>query len=157
VSPTIIAIITCGAAAVAEGALAGGSARQRLAQLRMPPYSPPFALWLAIGALYYVVCFVVLRHLLASISFTLPLIIAIALVVMILLINALWNVLFFRRRDLRASLVAFIPYVVLVAALVALLIRLYPLGAVLFGCYCIYLFYATWWSHRLWRLNTPNA
>src|SRR5437868_4547980 len=119
VSQTVLALIICGAAAAAEGALAGGGVRQRLAQLRMPQYSPPFALWLGIGVVYYAICFVVLRHLLANAPFTRLPLIALALVVIILLVNALWSVLFFRWRDLRASFVAFIPYAVLVTALVA--------------------------------------
>ena len=47
---TLLALIICIAAAGLEGALAGGGVRQRLAELRMPLYSPPFALWLVIGA-----------------------------------------------------------------------------------------------------------
>ena len=117
----------------------------------MPPYSPPFAVWLVIGLVYYAICFVVLRRLLAG-SFT----ISLALLVVVLLTNAFWSVLFFRWRDLRASVIAFIPYAVVVAALVASLTRSYPFGAVLFMCYCAYLVYAAWWGYRLWLLNTQN-
>jgi hypothetical protein len=53
ISPALLAVIIYAAAAVLEGALAGKGARQRLAQLRIPPYSPPFALWLVIGFLFY--------------------------------------------------------------------------------------------------------
>src|SRR4051794_18306058 len=99
----------------------------------MPPYSPPFALWLVIGVAYYAICFIVLRHLLAS-SFTPSVVGALALLTLVLLGNALWSVLFFRRRDLRASFVAFV-YALLIAALVALLASTYPVGAALFLCY----------------------
>src|SRR5258707_282609 len=81
----------------------GRGVRQRLAELRMPPYSPSFFVWLAIGAVYYAMSFLVLRHLLATTAFTPTVLIALALLVIILLLNALWNVLFFRWRDLRAS------------------------------------------------------
>lgn len=152
-SPTLLALGICALAALAEGLLAGSGVRARMAQLRMPPYSPPFPLWLAIGGIYYLLCFVVLRHLLASRPLTLPLILALTLLGLILLANALWNVLFFRQRDLRASSLAFIPYALLVGILVALLIRIYPVGAALFGGYGLYLCYAAWWGYRLWRLN----
>lgn len=145
---TVLALLICVAAAGLEGMLAGSGVRQRLAALRMPAYSPPFAVWLVIGAAYYAICFVVLRHLLPG-GFTL----ALVLLVLVLLANALWSVLFFRWRDLRASFIAFVPYAVLVAALVLLLWRHYPLGAVLFMGYCAYLLYATWWGYRLWVLN----
>jgi len=101
-------------------------------------------------------CFIVLRHLLAGSPFTPALLMAIALVIIILLGNALWSVLFFRWRDLRATFIAFIPYAVVVATLVALLVRLYPFGAALFACYFLYLVYAMWWGYHLWRLNTPT-
>jgi len=84
-------------------------------------------------------------------------VLAVVLTIVLLLANALWSVLFFRRRDLRASFIAFVPYAVLVAALVILLARTYPLGAILLSFYCIYLIYATRWGYHLWRVNTRNA
>jgi len=155
VNSTLLAALICIAAAALEGALAGRGAPQRLAELRMPRYSPPFLLWVVIGVAYYVVCFVVLRHLFACDSFAPLLLISIALLIVVLLGNALWSVLFFRWRDLRWSFLVFVPYAVVVAALVALLLSTYPFGAILFMCYCLYLFYATWWGYRLWLLN-PN-
>ena len=151
VSATLLALVICIVAAALEGVFAGSDVRQRLAALRMPRYSPPFRLWLLIGLAYYTICFIVLRQVLPQ-SFTVPLV----LLILILLANALWSILFFRWRDLRASFIAFIPYAALVAALVVSLVRSYPFGAVLFSCYCAYLLYATWWGYRLWLLNTPN-
>jgi tryptophan-rich sensory protein len=148
-STTLLAFLICIGAAALEGVLTGSGVRQRLAALRMPQYSPPFPLWLLIGVAYYTICFIVLRQLLAG-SFTLPLV----LLVLVLLANAFWSILFFRWRDLRASFIAFIPYAALVAALVLSLVRSYPFGAVLFLCYGAYLLYATWWGYRLWLLNT---
>jgi len=156
-NPTVLGVIICVAAAILEGALAGKGARQRLAQLRMPPYSPPFGLWLAIGFLFYAMCFVILRHVLSTGLVSPSQVLAVGLTIVLLLANALWSVLFFRRRDLRASFIAFVPYAVLVAALVILLARTYPLGAILLSFYCIYLIYATRWGYHLWRLNTRNA
>lgn len=101
----------------------------------MPPYSPPFALWVVIGAAYYAVCFTVLRYLLASGFFSPRVVATLMLLILLLLANALWSVLFFRWRDLRLSFLAFIPYGLMIAALVALLLRTYPFGAVLFLCY----------------------
>ncbi len=152
-SSTLLALIICLAAAALEGVLARRGVRERFAELRMPAYSPPFWLWLVIGAFYYTICFVVLRQLLGSRPFTPALLSALCLLVTVLLANAFWNVLFFRWRDLRASYVSFIPYALVVAALVGLLLRLYPFGAALFTGYCLYLLYAAWWGRRLWRLN----
>jgi translocator protein len=156
VSATLLAILICIAAAALEGVLAGSGVRQRLAALRMPAYSPPFPLWLVIGVAYYAICFIVLRHLLASL-FTPSVVGALALLGLVLLGNALWSVLFFRWRDLHASFIAFIPYAFLIAALVAVLASIYPVGAMLFLCYCVYLAYATWWGYQVWLLNTPKT
>lgn len=155
--PALLPLIICIAAAALEGALAGGGVRQRLAQLRMPPYSPPFFLWLVIGFLYYAICFVVLRHLLGPPELTPLRWCAFVLLIIILLANAFWSVVFFRWRDLRASFIGFIPYALVVVVLVALLFQLYPFGAALFTCYGIYLLYVTWWGYHLCRLNRPDA
>jgi tryptophan-rich sensory protein len=156
-SPILLGVIICVAAAILEGALAGKGARERLAQLRMPPYSPPFALWLVIGFLFYAMCFVILRHMLSTELVSHSQVFALVLTIVLLLANALWGVLFFRWRDLRASFIAFLPYAVLVAALVILLARTYPGGAILLSFYCIYLIYGARWGYHIWRLNTPNA
>jgi len=156
-SPTLLGVMICAAAAVLEGVLAGEGVRQRLAQLRMPAYSPPFALWIVIGVLFYVMCFVILRHVLSTGLVSPSEVVVLVLTVVLLLANALWSVLFFRWCDLRASFIAFVPYAALVAALVILLAETYPLGAILLSFYCIYLIYATRWGYHLWRLNTPNA
>ena len=156
-SPTLLSVIICVAAAILEGALAGKGARQRLTQLRMPPYSPPFALWLVIGVLFYAMCFVILRHVFSMGLVSPSQVFALVLTVVLLVANAFWSVLFFRWCDLRASFIAFVPYAILVAALVILLARTYPLGAILLSFYCIYLIYATRWGYHLWRLNTPNV
>jgi tryptophan-rich sensory protein len=153
VNATVLALIVCIAVAALEGALAGNGVRQRLAALRMPPYSPSFAVWILIGVAYYAICFIVLRHLLVANSRTLTQFLTLAMLILVLLANAFWSVLFFRRRDLRASFIAFVPYTVLVGGLVVLLAHSYPFGAALFMCYCVYLLYATWWGYRLWLLN----
>ena len=156
-SPTLLGVIICAATAVLEGVLAGKGARQRLAQLRMPPYSPPFAIWLVIGFLFYAMCFAILRHLLSMGLVSPSQVFAFVLTLVLLLANAFWSVLFFRWCDLRASFIAFVPYAILVAALVVLLATTYPLGAILLSFYCVYLIYGARWGYHLWRLNTPNA
>src|SRR5919106_2243090 len=100
----------------------------------MPAYSPPFGLWLVIGLLFYAMCFAILRHLLSSTAATPSRHFALLLLILVLLANAFWSVLFFRWRDLRASFLAFIPYAVLVAALVAFVAPVYPLGAIFLSC-----------------------
>ena len=144
-SSTLLALLICLAGAALEGWLAGSGVRKRLASLRMPP----FALWLVIGFANCAICFVVLRHLLAARAT-----LSSALLVVVLLANALWNLVFFRWRNLRASWFAFIPYAALVVALVPSLARVYLFVAVLFMCYGAHLLYAAWWGYRLRLLNS---
>ena len=156
-SPVALSLLVCLGAAVLEGALAGAGVRHRFAELQLPTYSPPFALWIVIGVLYYALCFLLLWRLLSSAQFTVPYIGAFALLGLIMLFNTGWSILFFRLRALRGSFLAFLPYAVLVISLAAVLANIYPLGAWLLVLYCAYLCYATWWGYRLWRLNAPTA
>lgn len=143
--------------AALEGALAGGGIRERLARLRLPPYSPSLPIWIGIGVFYYVICFIILRHLIAANLFSGWHGAALSLLGAILIGNALWNLVFFRLRALRMSFVAFIPYGFLALVLAAVLVRTYPLGAWLWMSYCIYLVYGAWWGYRVWQLNGPNG
>lgn len=150
---TVIATVICLIAAILEAVLAGGRVRFRLSELRMPAYSPGFLVWMSIGLLYYVMCFLILRRLLFGGTFSNSHPWALMLVIAVLAANASWNVLFFRLRALFASFLAFIPYGILVLALAAILIPIYAFGTMLLTAYCGYLIYAAWWSYRVWQLN----
>jgi len=156
-SPTLLALILCAAAAALEGLAAGGSVKARFGELRLPPLSPPLAVWIGIGVGYYVICLVILSRLLAT-----PLAsattgrLALGLICALMLANAAWGLLFFRRRDLRLSFLAFPPYAVLALALGATLLGVDRIAALVLLPYLLYLIYATWWGYRLWRLNEPS-
>jgi tryptophan-rich sensory protein len=109
--------------------------------------------WLAIGAVYYVICFVILYRLFASGFPSLSHQAALVLLLMLMVANAAWGFLFFRRRDLRASFLAFLPYGLLAFAFVVVLARIDSTCVVLFAPYLAYLAYATWWAHSLLLLN----
>ena len=127
--------------------------KQRLSELRQPRYSPPFAVWIAIGVVYYVICFGISYRLLsAGIGLSLRGA-AFTLLLVLMTINIVWNLVFFRRKDLHASYYGFWPYL---GVAVTLLIALWysdPAAAWIFVPYVIYLSYAIWWGHRLWQLN----
>ena len=92
---TAIATVSCLIAATLEVLLAGGSVRVRLSELRMPAYSPGFRVWMLIGVLYYVMCFLVLRRLLSAGTLSNSHPWALMLVIAVLAANASWNALFF--------------------------------------------------------------
>ena len=140
------------AAAGLEGVFAGSGVRQYLRSLRQPRWGPPFAIWVAIGILYYILFGTILYRLL-RIEDGQSVLVPITLVLLILLFNALWNFLFFRLRSLKASFRANFPYGLTVVALFLCLLRLDPLGALLLVPYLFYLMFALAWTSALLRLN----
>src|SRR6266487_566227 len=95
--PTVIATIVCLIAAVSEALVTGSDPRSRFRRLRLPCYSPAFRIWILIGLFYYVMCFVILRHLLSAADFSglhrSALVLVIALTVLMIPIYAFGGVL----------------------------------------------------------------
>src|SRR5918997_1299729 len=91
----------CVAAAALEGLCAGKGVKSFFAKRRFPPYSPPLWLWSIIGGLYYLIfCFVLYRLLrLDSDSALRPA--ALALILFMMVVNALTNYVIFRAQNLR--------------------------------------------------------
>src|SRR5437762_7767586 len=107
--PTVIATIVCLIAVVLEALVTGSDPRSRFRRLRLPSYSTAFRIWILIGLVYYVMCFVILRHLLSAADFSGVHRSALVLVIAMLGSNAAWNALFCRVSALRLSFVAFLP------------------------------------------------
>ena len=98
-------------------------------------------------------CFVLLYRLLGSTRSSGAFRAAFFLLLALMVANALWGWLFFRRKDLWASFLAFIPYSLIAVALAAVLMFIDRTAALLLTPYLLYLVYALWWSYRLWSLN----
>jgi tryptophan-rich sensory protein len=147
------ALILCIISASLEGLAAGSGVRQRFAELRFPRFSPPLPVWIGVGLLYYVMCFAISYRLLdAGIGFSMRGG-ALALLLLLMGINIVWNVVFFRRKDLHASYFSFWPYLLVALALILALANSDALAAWIFLPYFLYLGYAVWWMRRLWQLN----
>ena len=151
-SPLSTTLAAIAAAAVIEAAMAGGGTRAVLKSLRQPRWSPPFALWVAIGLAYYLIFGAILYRLLrgGGGGWTAA---AIGLVGLILLANGATNWLLFRRRDLSAFRRTLLPYGLLVAALLALLLANDAKAALILSPYLAYLPFAYAWVRALERLN----
>ena len=153
----VLAVVTtlfiCGVSAVLEGVMAGGNVREYYARLRQPRYAVSLPAWYVIGALYYVICAVVLYRLLRHPEETDIGTLALVLIVMLMAANAIWNFIFFRARNLRWSFLSFGPYIVITIALIITLSRLDQIATGLVFVYLLYLMYALAWSYRLWSLN----
>lgn len=143
----------CLIALALEWLCAGGDIRSRLAQLRRPRFTPPLAVWVIIGAFYYLICFVLLYRLFALSTQSPFRNIALALVLTLMLVNAFWNYFFFRSRNLRhAARIGFL-YTTIAIVLFLLLLRVDLRAAFWFAPYMIYLCYANVWGHFVLKLN----
>jgi benzodiazapine receptor len=152
----ICSLAICAVGAALEGLFAGRGIKQRLANLRLPSYAVPFWGWIVIGGLYYVICFAILCRL-----FLLPpsnaRSVAFALLGAIMLINALWNYFFFRTRNLFHAYLLGLPYGAIALSLfLLLLLRVDRMAAWFLLPYIFYLFYASIWGYRIWKLNPQH-
>ena len=151
------ALVACAGGALIEGVLSGTKVKASLSELRLPKASPGLGVWSAIGAGYYVLFFFILRSLLGDPPTPYWTSLALTLAAVLLGANAIWNWIFFRKKDYRLSFVFFLPYLILAAALAAVL-RI--IGSPLlrwYALYLAYLVYATWWGYRVWRLNRNSS
>jgi tryptophan-rich sensory protein len=136
-----------------EGVFAGSGIKRRLSELRVPRCVPPLWGWVVIGALYYLICFVVLYRLF-SLSETIPSRTwALGFLFAMMFINALWNYFFFRSRNLLHAFVIGVPYALVALALFVLLLPLDRAAAFCLLPYLLYLFYAGYFGYQIWKLN----
>ena len=151
--PGWAALLICLTAAALEGLAAGPGVRDRLRSLRQPDWAPPFPAWVAIGGLYYVASGLIAYRLLRLGTAQPGVTGALALLALVLIANAAWNLVFFRRRDLRRSAQLSIGYAVLALALGAALFRVDRASGWLWLAYLAYLIYGTSWVLAVRRLN----
>ena len=149
----LAASMICVAGALFEGICAGTGVKEYLRSLKWPSYSPPLWAWYAIAAVYYAVVFVCADRILERPA-TLPFRnIAFTLLLSVVVLNAVWNLLFFRAKNLGATFVFSLCYSVVVVACWYFLSRFDRVAATAVGFYGLYLIYANVWGYRLWRLN----
>jgi tryptophan-rich sensory protein len=152
-NPYLAALMICVIGALLEGICAGTGVKEYLRNLKWPSYSPPLWAWCAIAAVYYAIVFVCAYRILQRPA-TLPFRnIAFTLLLSVVVLNAVWNVLFFRAKNLGATFVFSLGYSVVVVAGWYCLNRFDRVAAAAIGFYGLYLIYANVWSYRLWRLN----
>ena len=153
----LLSLLICGTAAALEGACAGNNVRSFFATLRFPRYSAPLWVWTIIGAVYYLIFFVIIYRLLRLSVYDPLWYAALGLVVFMMLVNALTNYVIFRARNLYLSFVIGAVFPVLDLTLFALLLTLDQTAALAVIPYLLYRVYAVFWGYALWRANHPTA
>ncbi|HEX8844907.1 MAG TPA: tryptophan-rich sensory protein [Pyrinomonadaceae bacterium] len=156
-SAILFSLGICALSALLEGLCAGSGGKQYMARLRLPSYSAPLWGWYVIGVLYYVVCFVILYRIFRDQSAGTIRNVALVLILVMMGVNALWNYIFFRARNLYLSFIIFIPYNAIAIALFVCLLLFDRVAAFVLSPYLVYLVYANLWGYGLWRLNAKPA
>lgn len=153
----LISTGVCFLAAALEGACAGKNVKSFYAELCFPRYSAPLWVWGIIGAVYYVIFWFVLYRLLRLNSDTALRYVALALISLMMVANALTNYIIFRARNLRLSFVIGNLFPVMDIALLICLLLLDRFAAWALIPYLLYRIYAIWWGYGLWKLNSRVA
>lgn len=121
----------------------------KLRALRQPPWSPQPWLWVILGLGWYSISFVGLVRLLSRTGTDA----AVALLVSLLVANALVNVPQFRWNRLDIAFFYLVPYWTLLAIFLVT-VRIHDaITFRLFVAYAVYQPYAGAWQWQLWRLN----
>lgn len=143
----------CIIAALLEGLCAGRNVKSFFASLQSPRYSPSLWLWSIIGGVYYIIFWFLLFRLFRLQTDSFLKVIALALIIFMMIVNAFTNYIIFRARNLYLSFIVGSAFPLMDIALFACLLRLDELAALLMIPYLLYRIYAVWWGYRLWKAN----
>ncbi len=155
-NPSFWALATCVAAALLEGIMSGTGVKARFAELQLPKGAPNLWAWAIIGAAYYILFFFLLKSAMEGPPVPFWTSLMLSLIAVLLIANASWNWIFFRKRNLWLSFVFFVPYFLLSLVLARVLHRVRNPFSGWYALYFVYLVYATWWSYRVW-LNSGSS
>lgn len=148
-----LSLAICVMAAVIEGLCAGRNVRQFFEQVQVPRYSAPLWVWSIIGAIYYLVFGFLLYRILSRAPPSPLAFSTLVLIGVMMLGNALSNLVIFRARALRRARAIGHLYALLDVTLVFFVARLDSLSAWALAPYLMYRVYAVWWGNELARLN----
>src|SRR5215470_1469128 len=153
-NPFVLASLFVISGVIVEALCAGKGPSSVMKKLHQPRWAVPMPVWYAVGFFYYMICFAVVYRMTASgrtEAFALMLIAA------LMAANAGWNFIFFRLRSLRWSFWFYVPYIVLVAALISALWSVDRVSTALLLIYSAYLPYALVWSYFVMKFNAPSS
>ena len=149
----LIAIAICAAFAALEGLLAGRGVQAKLATINQPRWAAPLPVWIALGLIYYALCFVTVVRLVdqenwASWPFL--------LLMKLMAANAVWNLIFFRARAFGGALAFNLLYLMLFLVFWWQVGHADRLLGWLWAVYAGYQAYALAWGWSVWRRNLPS-
>jgi translocator protein len=113
----------------------------------------PLGAFYAVGILYYLAFAVVLYRILVHMEDRRGRGICLALALVVMLSNELWNYLFFGLRSTLAGFVGITLFLAPLSALIFALFRYERVSAKLLVPYYLWVLYDLAWTFELWRLN----
>ena len=153
-NPFVLASLFVISGVIVEILCAGKGPSSVMKKLHQPQWAFPMPVWYAIGFFYYMMCFAIVYRMTAS-GRTES--VALMLIAALMAANAGWNLIFFRLGLLRWSFWFYVPYFVLVAALISALWSVDRVSATLLLIYSAYLPYALAWSYFVMKFNAPPS
>lgn len=153
----LVSLGACVVAAGLEGLCAGKNVKGFFATKRFPSFSAPLWLWSIIGGLYYLVFWFVVYRLLSLDGSSALRIVAITLISLMMIINAIANYIIFRAENLRLSFLVGTLFPFMDVALLVCIAQLDKLAAWSLTPYLLYRIYAVWWGYKVWRMNSLTA
>ena len=149
----LVSIVVCILAATLEGICAGKNVKSYFVELRWPAYSAPLWVWYGIGGFYYLIFFFILYRVLRIDRDSSLRLGTLGLILFMMAVNALWNYVFFRARNLFVAFIGSSLFPIFDIALLLGLLRLDRIAAWALLPYLIYRIYGVWWGFGLWKLN----
>jgi tryptophan-rich sensory protein len=144
----LIAVSVAAVCACLEASLSGRSPFGFLKSLKQPPWALPTWGWVIVGGLFYVAMTVALAHAIDA-SGWFPA----ALITLVLVTDAFWNYVLFRKRNLSWAYWYLFPYAALVALACAVAFSASPVSGTAIALYLMFLPYDFAWVRSLARLN----
>ena len=151
--PLFVAVAIPVLFALLGGALAGGSGVAWFAGLAKPWFLAPLWAFYLVGLVYYVGGAVVLYRVLVHVEDRGDRTVSLALIICVMLLNELWNFLFFGLRSPLAGFLGIVVFLVPLTALLLALRRYERFSATLVAGYYVWVLYDLAWTYQLWRLN----
>jgi tryptophan-rich sensory protein len=151
--PLFVAVAIPALFALLGGVLAGGSGVAWFAELTRPWFLVPLWMFYLVGLVYYVGGAVVLYRVLVHVDDRGGGLISLALIICVMLLNELWNYLFFGLRSPLAGFLGIVVFLVPLTALLLALRRYERFSAALVAVYYLWVLYDLAWTYQLWRLN----
>jgi translocator protein len=154
IGPLLVAIAICVLFAFFGTALIGESLGNWYDTLDKPWFLIPQWTFGIVGAVYYVLFATVLYRILVHVGDPRGRATPLALTIVVLFLNELWNYVFFGLESTLAGFLGIAVFLVPVTALLLTLRRYEPFSAALVFVYWVWVLYDLAWTFALWRLNS---